>query len=292
MVLGCVLAIAAATPQGCPMNTISNLDSLRALNGLNQANAKISQASERISTGFRINRSADDPAGMLVANKLKTQIGSFNSVLRNVAQGSAVTQTIDTSLSEIVDILGYMREAAVAAESDTLSTAERVAYKDEIDAYVTAIDTLSDNATWNGTSVMSSATTMNIQTGVSSGDSITLTFDEINSDSLSIDSLAVSTTALAGTAVDAIDDALDTVNTYQAYIGSMSNVMDSQYNVANNTIINYSVAYGTIMNADYAAETANLAAAQIQHDAAAAMLLQGNELNRAFVDYLLSSVSD
>ena len=274
------------------MTTITNIDSLRAMSGLNQANAKIAQASERISTGFRINRASDDVGGMLVANELKTQIGSFNAVLKNVSQASAITETIDSALSEIVDILGYMREAAVASESSSLSTSERDAYQDEIDAYITTIDTISANATWNGTSLMTSASTMAIQTGVSSGDTTTLTFDEISSDILSIDSLSVSTTAAAGTSVDAIDDALDTVNTYQAYIGSMSNVMDAQYNVANSTIINYSAAYGTIMNADYAAETAKLAAAQIQRDAAAAMMIQGNELNRAFVDYLLSSVTD
>ena len=274
------------------MTTITNIDSLRAMSGLNQANAKIAQASERISTGFRINRASDDVGGMIVANELKTQIGSFNAVLKNVSEASAITETIDSALSEIVDILGYMREAAVASESSSLSTSERDAYQDEIDAYITTIDTISANATWNGTSLMTSASTMAIQTGVSSGDTTTLTFDEISSDILSIDSLSVSTTAAAGTSVDAIDDALDTVNTYQAYIGSMSNVMDAQYNVANSTIINYSAAYGTIMNADYAAETAKLAAAQIQRDAAAAMMIQGNELNRAFVDYLLSSVTD
>ena len=274
------------------MTTITNIDSLRAMSGLNQANAKIAQASERISTGFRINRASDDVGGMLVANELKTQIGSFNAVLKNVSQASAITETIDSALSEIVDILGYMREAAVASESSSLSTSERDAYQDEIDAYITTIDTISANATWNGTSLMTSASTMAIQTGVSSGDTTTLTFDEISSDILSIDSLSVSTTVAAGTSVDAIDDALDTVNTYQAYIGSMSNVMDAQYNVANSTIINYSAAYGTIMNADYAAETAKLAAAEIQRDAAAAMMIQGNELNRAFVDYLLSSVTD
>ena len=274
------------------MTTITNIDSLRAMSGLNQANAKIAQASERISTGFRINRASDDVGGMLVANELKTQIGSFNAVLKNVSQASAITETIDSALSEIVDILGYMREAAVAAESSSLSTSERDAYQDEIDAYITTIDTISANATWNGTSLMTSASTMAIQTGVSSGDTTTLTFDEISSDILSIDSLSVLTTTAAGTSVDAIDDALDTVNTYQAYIGSMSNVMDAQYNVANSTIINYSAAYGTIMNADYAAETAKLAAAEIQRDAAAAMMIQGNELNRAFVDYLLGSLTD
>lgn len=274
------------------MTTITNIDSLRALMGLNQANKTITQASERISTGFRVNRASDDPAGMALANDLKTQIGSFNVVLTNVSQGSAVTQTIDSALSEIVDILGYMREAAVASESDSISTAERTAYQDEIDAYVTAIDTISTNATWNGTSLMSSASTMDIQTGVNSGSSTELVFDEITASSLDIDSLLNTTTTLSTAVVSSIDDALDIVNTYQSYIGSMSNVMDSQYNVASDTIMNYSAAYGSIMNADYAAETAKLAAAQIQRDGAAAMMLQSTDLDRSLVDYLLKSVSN
>jgi flagellin len=274
------------------MTTVTNLDSLRALAGLSQANAKISQASERLSTGFRINRSSDDVGGMAVANDLKTQIGSFNAVLDNVSEGSAVTQVIDAALTEIVDILGYMRVAAVASESSTITSAERTAYQDEIDAYVTAIDTISSNATWNGTTLMSSASTLDVQTGVNSGDSTTLSFDKITTSELDIDALSTATTTTAGTAVNAIDDALDTVNTYQAYIGAMANVMEAQYNVASDTIINYSSAYGKIMNADYAAETAKLAAAQIQRDGAAAMMIQGNDLNRSLVDYLLSSVSN
>lgn len=276
------------------MTTINNLDSLRALTGLSQANAKVSQASERISTGLRINRASDDVGGMAVANGLKTQIGSYNKVLDNVSQASTVTQLIDTSLSQIVDILGYMRVTAVASESDTLSVAQRTAYQDEMDAYVTSIDTIASNSTWNGTSLMTAASTMDIQTGVNSGDTTTLSFDLITSasTSLAVDSLSTTSTITAGTAVTAIDTALDTVNTYQAYIGSMANVMDAQYNVATSAITNYSAAYGTIMDADYAAEITNLAAAQIQRDGATAMLVQGNGLNRSLVDYLLSSVSN
>ena len=273
------------------MNTINNLDSLRAMTGLRDANAQITQSSERLSTGLRINRSSDDVGGMAVANGLKTQIASFNKVLDNVSQGSTVANLIDTSLTQIVDILGYMRVAAVASESDTLSTAERTAYQDEIDAYATAIDTIASNSTWNGTSLLSSASTMTIQTGVNSGDSTTLTLDEITASELAVDSLSTTSTTTASSAVDYIDTALDTVNTYQAYIGSMVNVMDSQYNVATNAITNYSAAYGSIMNTDYAAESASLASAQIQRDGATAMLIQGNGLNRSLVDYLMSSAT-
>ena len=130
------------------MTTITNLDSLRALTGLSQASAKVSQASERISTGLRINRASDDVGGMAVANGLKTQIGSYNKVLDNVSQASTVTQLIDTSLSQIVDILGYMRVAAVASLSDTVSTTDLTAYQAQIDAYFASIDTIASNSTW------------------------------------------------------------------------------------------------------------------------------------------------
>jgi flagellin len=273
------------------MTTITNLDSLRALTGLSQASAKVSQASERISTGLRINRASDDVGGMAVANGLKTQIGSYNKVLDNVSQASTVTQLIDTSLSQIVDILGYMRVAAVASLSDTLSPTDRTAYQAQIDAYFASIDTIASNSTWNGTSLLTEVgATMDIQTGVNSGDTTTLTFEVITSSTLEVDDLSTAS-ASAAAAVTLIDTALDTVNEYQAYIGSMANVMDAQYNVATSAITNYSASYGTIMDTDYAAETANLAAAQIQRDGATAMLVQGNGMNRSLVDYLLSSVS-
>jgi len=273
------------------MATITNIDSLRTLAGLNTSARAISQASERISTGLRVNRASDDPAGMAVANDLKTQLTSYNQILTNVAEGQTVTNLVDSSLSQMVDLLGYMRVAAVAGESSTLSTSERTAYQDAIDAYVTAFDTIGSNTTWNGTSLMSTAATMDVQTGVNSGDTTTLTFKKITTSTLSVNSLSTSDQYFAADAVDAIDSAIDTVNTYQTYIGAMSNVMESQSTVATNAITNYSAGYGAIMNADFAAETAKLAAAQIQHDGATAMLIQGNGLNRSLVDYLLGGPS-
>ena len=99
------------------MATITNLDSLRTLAGLSKSQQAISKASERISTGLRVNRASDDPAGMAVANDLKTQLTSYNQILTNVAEGQTVTNLVDSSLSQMVDLLGYMRVAAVAGMS-------------------------------------------------------------------------------------------------------------------------------------------------------------------------------
>ena len=277
------------------MATITNLDSLRTLAGLSQSSRAISQASERISTGLRVNRASDDPAGMAVANDLKTQLTSYNQILTNVAEGQTVTNLVDSSLSQMVDLLGYMRVAAVAGMSSLApGGTDRIAYQEAIDAYVSAFDTIGSNTTWNGTSLMSTASTMSVQTGVNSGDTTTLTFDKITTSELTITSTSLDVTTSVATstaAVAYIDTAIDTLNVYQTYIGAMANVMESQSTVATNAITSYSAGYGAIMNADFAAETAKLAAAQIQHDGATAMLIQGNGLNRALVDYLLGGTS-
>jgi flagellin len=273
------------------MATITNLDSLRTLAGLSKSQQAISKASERISTGYKINRASDDPGGMAVANDLKTQLTSYNQILTNVSEGKAVTSLVDASLTQMVDLLGYMRVAAVASMSSTLTASEITAYQKAIDAYVTAFDTIGTNTTWSGTSLMSTTATMNVQTGVNSGNTTTLTFSQMTTSALSVSSLSTATTTTAAAAVTAIDTAIKAVNVYQTYIGAMDNVMESQATVATSAITSYSAAYGAIMNTDFAAETAKLAAAQIQHDGATAMLIQGNGLNRALVDYLLGGTS-
>ena len=272
------------------MQISTNLNALNAMKGIQAANAVISQASERISTGFRINHASDDPAGLGMANRLKTQVGSFTKVLDNLSQGTAVTQIVDDSLSKISDLLGYVRVAAVAAESSTLDTADRTAYQDAIDAYISEIDSISSNAVWNGTSLMNTSSSMTIQSGINSGDSTSLTFDKITASELGVSSLSVSSDSNASSAVTAIDTAIDAVSTYQAYIGAKSKVLNVQTSLANSNITNYSVAYGRIMNADMAQETSNLAAAQIQRDAATAMLAQSGGINKELVAYLLKSV--
>ncbi len=277
------------------MQISTNLNALNAVKAIYSANANIAQASERISTGLRINHASDDPTGLAIANRLKTQIGSFSKVLDNLSLGTATTQIVDDSLTQMIDILSYMRVAAVAAESSTLTDSDRTGYQDQIDEYVDQIDSIADNAVWNDSSLMTTASSMTIQSGTASGDTTTLSFDKITSYSLSIENssgtnlLSVSSASNATLAVGIIDDALDTLNEYQSYIGAKQNVLDVQTNVANAMITSQSVAYGKIMDANMAEETSKLAAAQIQRDAATAMLTQSLSMNKDLVTFLLKS---
>lgn len=271
------------------MHISTNPSALTAVRAMHTANAAFEKASERISSGLRVNSASDDPAGLGLANRLKIQAGSFSKVLDNLSQGTGIVQVVDDSLSQMVDTLSYMRVAAVASEG-TLTTADRTMYQTQIDEYLSAIDSVSDNAVWDGDSLMSSASTQTIQSGINSGDTTTLSLEKMNVSALSLTGLSVASESAAATSVDLIDTAIATVTNYQAYIGAMENVLNVQSSLATSNITNYASAYGNIMNADMAQETANLASAQIQRDAATAMLAQSNTMNKELVAYLLKSV--
>lgn len=276
----------------------SNAVAQTAAYAIRNANAAVLSASERISTGLRVNRASDDPVGMMVANRIKTQFSSVVKAMDNVYQGVAMTEIVDSSLSSIVDVLANMRQTAVAAQSSTAASTDIAGYQNAMDAYVEQIDTLVGNAVWNGSSLMtSSSSTVNIQAGANTADVISIGLTKTNTTTLfgsylSSGTLTISSTTAAATAVNGIDAALNTVNAYQSYMGAMANVMTSQSDALTNLNLNYSKAYGNIMNADMAQETVKLASAQIQRDAATAMLSQGNSMNKELVNYLLKSVTN
>jgi flagellin len=272
------------------MQIASNSMAQIAVNALHAASSAQATASERISTGLRVNRASDDPVGMMVGNRLKTQITSLAKAIENVNQGVAMTQIVDSSLTQMVDLLGYMRVSAVAAESSSASSSDRTGYQDALDAYVDEIDSISENATWNGTSLMgASAPQVDIQSGTESGNTISIYFSEMTASLLELDNLSLASTTSASSAVDSIDSALESLSQYQSYMGAMANVMTAHSDLLTGVSTNYSTAYGNIMNADLAQETVNLARAQILGNGATAMLAQSNSMNQTLVTYLLNA---
>jgi len=269
-----------------------------AVRAIHSANAAVATASERISSGLRINRASDDPVGMMLSNKLKTQISSMAKAMDNVNQGVGMTQIVDSSLSQMADVLASMRVVAVSAESSTASTSDRTGYQNALDALVTEINSIAANTVWNSDSLMTASShTVTIQAGAASADTITLSFVQTTASTLfsgylSGTSIDISSTTDASNAVGYIDSAIETINAYQSYMGAMDNVMTAQNNVLTGASMAYSTAYGNVMNADMAQETANLASAQVQRDGATAMLAQANGMNKEIVAFLLKSVTN
>ena len=281
------------------MITVSSASALITANALNSATFDANKASERISTGRRINRASDDPSGLIRALTMKSDIGSYTKALENINAGTEAMDKIATALASIYDILIEMKSLAYSAQMSTATDEEVAAYQQSFIDYLSDITTLSDQVTVAGDSVMDgSVTSVTIQVGIST--SSTRDFDYVDTSTSNLDltglSFAGSTVytssnvdTYAALAYTAVDTAMDTVSGYIATIASAQTVLDINNDFVNSMIKNNSIAYGKIMDSDMAKETANLASAQVRQSSAAAMMAQSNSMTKDIVNYLLKS---
>ena len=275
-----------------------NEDAFNAVKAMTKANAAVSQASERISSGLRVNNAADDPGGLALATRLQAQVSSNSKVMDNLYQAVAVTQIVDDSLSQINDLLTNMKTLALSSATSTVDSTQRAINQVQFEDYRNTIDSIANSALWNGSSLLNGDTTsMSIHSGTGSTDTTTLNFESVLSTAIGgvikISDLDISTQAGGELALDSVkkplDNAMDSISSLQGYIGAKQNILEIQSAVASNRMTIQSEAIGHIMNADLATETANLAAGQIQQEASTAMLAQSISINKSMVSYLLNS---
>ena len=288
------------------MLTVSSASALLAANALNSATFDANKASERISTGKRINRASDDPSGLIRALTIKSDIGSYTKALDNINAGTEAMDKIATALASIYDVLTEMKSLAYSAQLESATDSDMEAYQQSFIDYISDITTLSDQVTVAGDGVMDgNVTSVTIQVGISTSSTRDFKYVDTGTDTLLIDDLDFATTTYNSTistnyadfqdyasdAYDAIDAAMETVAGYISTIASAQIVLDVNTEFVNSMIKNNSISYGKIMDADYAKETANLASAQVRQSSSAAMLAQSNSMTKDIVNYLLKSYS-
>ena len=183
-----------------------------------------------------------------------------------------------------------MRELAVQAAGESNATT-RATYQTTFSSYLTDLSSVVSQTTYNGSSVMDGTTaSVDVQTGIDSGSTKTLTFSNMSSGAsgLNISGVDLSTsTATASTGITTLDTAITTATSYMTTIGAYEDSLSFSSELNNQNIQNKQSEYGSIMSADLAKEATNLAAAQIRQSSAAAMVAQGNLMNREMVGYLL-----
>ena len=261
-----------------------------AASALNKANTDAATAQQRISTSQKINSAQDDPSGYARAIKLKSYIGSYSKAIDNINSGVTLVQSIDSSLSQVSEILTKMRELAVQAAGEN-NDSTRATYQTTFSSYLTDLTNVVSQTTYNGSSVMDGTTTsVNLQTGIESGSTKTLTFSNMGSgeSGLNISGIDLSTsTSSASSGISTLDSAITTATNYMTTIGAYEDSLSFSSDLNNQNIQNKQGEYSSIMSADLAKEATNLAAAQIRQSSAAAMVAQGNLMNRELVGYLL-----
>ena len=276
----------------------TNNGGLFAAKAASQSQAAIDSAMQRLSTGSRINNAKDDAAGQAIATRLTAEIQGLEIASRNVADGQSLVDTAEGALQETHTLLLRMREIGVQAANGTLSTSDNQALDAEFQQLVKEIDRIAQNTTWAGAALLNgdatgaedSTATFSFQAGVgnnSGADVFSVTVKNADATTLDIyveqtvsgvtsNSVGLLSQSSAQTAIGLVDTAIATVSSERANLGAVSNRMASTMANLDQIRVNLTASKGRIADADFAAETANLAKGQILQQAATAMLAQAN----------------
>ncbi len=257
----------------------TNINSLISRQALDVNSRSLSKAMEQLSTGRRINSAADDAAGLAIADKMTAQIRGLNQAVRNANDAISMLQTAEGATQSITDMLQRMRELAVQASNGTYSSADLTSLQDEYDDLNTEIERIAGNTEWNEKTLLDgtySASGISFQVGAGSASAYTIsvTFSDLSSLS-GIGSADI--TSDAGSAIDAIDTAIATVDTFRSDLGSKINRLNYAADNLTNIATNTAASRSRILDTDYAAATTELARTQIIQQAATAMLAQANQ---------------
>ena len=274
----------------------TNNGGLFAAKAASQSQATIDSAMQRLSTGSRINNAKDDAAGQAIATRLTAEIQGLEIASRNVADGQSLVDTAEGALQETHTLLLRMREIGVQAANGTLSTSDNEALDAEFQQLVKEIDRIAQNTTWAGAALLNgdggtvdTSETFSFQAGVGNNsgadvfdvtvknaDSTTLDVFVANASDATVNDVNLLSQTSAGSAITAVDAAIATVSSERANLGAVSNRMASTMANLDQIRVNLTASKGRIADADFAAETANLAKGQILQQAATAMLAQAN----------------
>jgi flagellin len=260
-----------------PQTINTNTMSLNAQRNLNQSQSSLAVSMQRLSSGLRVNSAKDDAAGLAIAERMNAQVRGMNVAIRNANDGISLFQTAEAAMGKITDNLQRIRELAVQAANGAISDADRTNLQAEADQLVEEIVRVADSGKFNGVLLFDgSFTTASFQIGADSSDTITTT-TSFDMTALSAYAAAdISTAGAASAVIDAIDGDLDIVNTARAQSGALQSRFEAVITQLQTAAENTSAARGRIMDADYAAETANLSRAQILQQAGTAMVAQAN----------------
>ena len=273
-----------------PVRIFNNIASLNAQRILGINNDRLALSVERISSGIRINRAADDAAGLGISEALRSDIRALRQAVRNSNDGIALINVAEGALNEQSSILIRLRELASQAATGTVGSTERATIQLEFNALRNEIDRISATTQFNGqglvdgslASTVSSANQVLIQVGIDSGVNSRINLNEqinltaVTSSSLGIDTLSVTAAAEALTTLDTINTAISQVTQARGQVGAVQNRLTRSVGNLSVSIENLQAAESSIRDADIAKEIADLTRNQILVQSATAMVGQAN----------------
>jgi flagellin len=256
----------------------TNVAAINSYNNLSRTDAQTQKSLEKLSSGLRINRAADDAAGLVISESMKSQIGGVQVAQRNAQDAISVVQTGEGALNEVHSMLQRMRDLAVQAANGSNSASGIAAAGAEYDQLVSAISDIAGKTSFNGTSLLTTATSSSItfQVGANGTDTLSVSLADMSTTSLGVAQGDLGSATAANTMIAKLDDAIGAVSTQRAAFGASQNRLE---HTANNLSIqneNLSAAESRIVDADMAEEMTKFSKEQILEQAGNSMLSQAN----------------
>ena len=278
----------------------TNIGSLNAQRSLAESSRELATAMERLSSGKKINSAADDAAGFAIAERMTAQVRGLNMATKNANDGLAMLATIENATNDVTDMLQRVRELAVQAANDTNSATDRQYLQKEVDSLLNEINRVSSQTVYNNQEVLDGSQAGTLQVGTEAGQTISFAIDSIDTDTLNlttgaftaatasaaatvngasttgVSTISVLTATGAAAALTKISTAIEQVAEDRAGYGALANRLE--YTVSNlmNVAEFTTSARSRIEDADFAAESARLAKAQVLQQTGTAMLAQAN----------------
>ncbi|MDD6135776.1 MAG: flagellin [Lachnospiraceae bacterium] len=264
-----------------------NMQAVNTNRMLGQNVKAVKKATEKLSSGYAVNRAADDAAGLSISEKMRNQIRGINQAVKNSEDGVSLIQTAEGNMNEIHSILQRMGELATKAANDVNDTDDRTTIDDEMKQLVTEINSIASKAEFNGTKLLDgNFTGKQLQVGAKSGENMQIDITAMTATGLGVDALKVSTHADASASMSTITSAIKSVSGARSKLGAIQNRLGYTINNLENYSENLTSAESQIRDTNMATEMTNYTKNNILQQAAQSMLAQANQSTQGVLSLL------
>jgi flagellin len=269
-----------------------NLQAMNSNRMLGLTASSLAKSTEKLSSGYRVNRAADDAAGLAISEKMRRQVRGLTQAARNAQDGISMAQTAEGAMNEVHDMLQRMNELATQAANGSLQSEDRSYIQMEVDQLVSEIDRVATTTTFNERKLLNGSLKEGValQVGAegTASNTITIKIVSLTAKGLKVSGLKVSgkkgTTAQK--AMGKIKDAIKILNEQRATIGAVQNRLEHTVNNLNNVVENTTAAESQIRDTDMATEMVKYSNSNILQQAGQSMLAQSNQSNQGVLSLL------
>ena len=255
---------------------------------LGKAALSVSQSAEKLSSGYKVNRAADDAAGLSISEKMRNQIRGLNQAVKNSEDGISLIQTAEGNMNEIHSILQRMGELAIKARNDVNATEDRQTIQDEITQLKEEICSITTKAEFNGTKLLNGNMSEGklLQVGANRGETMKIRISGTSLAQLKIKDVEVTDGTKASIAIGKIQSAIRNVSAQRSLLGAVQNRLEYTINNLENYSENLTSAESSIRDTDMATEMVAFSKNQILQQAAQSMLTQANQSTQGVLNLL------